>query len=933
MSLWTLCAFTTTAVAEEVDYTSYIVNADLSTADAWNTEGTKGISGGVVKVGSGSSFDFSQTITIPAGHYKMTAKAVYRYGANEQEEYDAIQASANTHLAKLYAQTAAQTFEANVFNRYEGASETDYAAGSGSTTVNGLFVPNSSAAVQAWFEAGQYVNVLEFDVLEDGDVKIGIVKTESAPNGDYANIGAWTLTRTGDAQNTGEGEGEGEGEGDDTNTIDVDKTSAVNTDCAAWGGGWCATQFAPAVTTADGRTAQMAESYNSGSCTVTGTILSQTVTGLDNGTYTVEIYANAMWANGVDEANSTVDNAMDVAYVFAGENQVAIKAQRISSTSANGEYIIEGVEVTDGTLVIGLGKWKAGTNWHTIQIKALKLIVSDDAAVADAKAALLAVIEEAKAIDPATAELTAAIEVAQGIYDSSTDVEAIKAAVAPLQEAIKAANLANASKDNPVLTDFVVNGTFNTTTAPWVSTTNAQNKALASNQAGAFTGNFFENWNPNNYTGKIYQTINNIPNGVYELSICAFVETFGNGTNQYVYANDAKTYLTTGAPTAYKVIFAVTENTAEIGFEQSEAVNRWCGIDNVSLAYYGNCTIDEARFGSYIKQVTELRATATEYLTKVNEANKAALEAALAASESIEQTEEAYQTAVATLTAAINAAKANADVKVAIDNMYDLLASTNVYTQEAYETFKAAADAYLAKWDTNELTETVVNPYAITDWRATGITHDDLLISAWGIAPEMWDDMHVNTWSVEGGNDGTNFNVPFIEYWTGDANSLAATTKTATVAGLTPGAVCKVSAWVRVRAKNGQTDPTGITLSVGAEGTPVDVTEGVQVGTSQFFLAEYVAMGTADAEGNLTISFNIAADNNISWLSFKNVKYTVVPTGTNLDFSEGTPNDIHITTYDYDMEKNGTTYCQMQPVTSWNMGVANGNARAAGVFA
>lgn len=83
MSLWTLCAFTTTAVAEEVDYTSSIVNANLSTTDAWNTDGTKGISGGVVKVGSGSTFDFSQTITIPAGHYKMTAKAAYRYGASE----------------------------------------------------------------------------------------------------------------------------------------------------------------------------------------------------------------------------------------------------------------------------------------------------------------------------------------------------------------------------------------------------------------------------------------------------------------------------------------------------------------------------------------------------------------------------------------------------------------------------------------------------------------------------------------------------------------------------------------------------------------------------------------------------------------------------------------------------------------------------------
>ena len=711
---------------------------------------------------------------------------------------------------------------------------------------------------------------------------------------------------------------------------EIDKTSAVNTDCAAWGGGWCATQFAPAVTTADGRTAQMAEKYE-GTVATTGTILSQTVTGLDNGTYTVVLYANAFYTSGRGFESSMEDGATDVAYVFAGENKAYIKAAITTETTANGEYTIENVEVTDGTLVLGLGKDKEGTNWHTIQIKALKLIVSDDAAVADAKAALLAVIEEAKAIDPATAELTAAIEVAQGIYDSSTDVEAIKAAVAPLQEAIKAANLANASKDNPVLTDFVVNGTFNTTTAPWVSTTNAQNKALASNQQGAFTGNFFENWNGSAFTGKIYQTIENIPNGVYELSICAFVNNF-DASCQYVYGNDSKTYLTAGEPTAYKVIFEVTNNTAEIGFEQTVAKANWCGIDNVSLTYFGaETSLEEILFGAYIEQVAALRPVATEYLTKgVNAGTKTALEDALAATETIEGTVEAYEAAITALNNAINAAKTCLDKRVAIDNMYDLLASTNVYTQEAYDTYKAAADAYFAKWENDELTEVVVNPYAIQGWHAA-VNYDDFLLSAWG-TKDFDTDLYINTWSVEGENDGSNFKVPFFEYWTGDANSLPAATKSATVSNLLPNGTYKVSAWVRVRAKNGQTDPTGISLKVG-DGLSVDVTEGAPAGTAQMFLAEYVAMGTADAEGNLTISFNIAADNNISWLSFKNVKYAEVSTGKNLDFSESTPVDNHITTYSKDMEKNGTTYCNMLPVTGWNFGVANGDAVAAGVFA
>ena len=207
LSLLALCAFTTVVKAEvkKSDYTDAIVNADLSvSAEAnvetpWNTKETKGIKDGYVKVGSQAKFDFSQTITLPAGQYKMTAKAAYRYGNTEQDEYDAIKAGTETHCVKLYATVGSETFETNVQNRWVGASDTDYANGNGSTTVNGKFVPNSSAAVKAWFDADKYVNELVFVVPTDGQVKIGIT-TNGGIAGDYTNIGAWTLTRMGDAK-------------------------------------------------------------------------------------------------------------------------------------------------------------------------------------------------------------------------------------------------------------------------------------------------------------------------------------------------------------------------------------------------------------------------------------------------------------------------------------------------------------------------------------------------------------------------------------------------------------------------------------------------------------------------------------------------------------------------------------------------------------
>lgn len=717
---------------------------------------------------------------------------------------------------------------------------------------------------------------------------------------------------------------------------DVDKTGLVGTDKAAWN--------APGgPVNIDG--ISMPEKYEETTETL-GDVMWQTVTGLDNGTYTVELYANARYTPGRGFDSPAADGAMDCTFLFANNVELSIPVVHNAGLDTGLSFKLEGVEVTDGTLKMGMTKKAPGSNWHTIQIKSLTWHASDDAALTDAKNALQALIDETKAVSPAIESLTEAIATAEAALAAATTVEEVVAAQTALQTAYAAAadqiaynknvaSVAGASVDNPIVTNFVVNGNFdsNGVVSPWKTTTGAQNQTTATNQTGAFTGNFFENWNPSAYTGKIYQEIKNIPNGVYELSICAFVNTF-DASCQYVYGNAAKTSLTAGAPTAYKVVFEVTENTAEIGLEQTTAIANWMGIDNVSLTYYGaEASINDVLFGSYIKTVEELRATATGYLSAdINPVVKAAVEAALAATENIELTEEAYLEAINVLTTANNNAKSSASNKVAIDNMYDLMTTTNVYTQEAYDAFKAAADDYMAKWEADELTEAVVNPYEVQDWHFTN-DYDDFLLSAWG-TKDFDTNLYINTWSVEGEGDGSNFKVPFFEYWTGDDQSLGATTKTATVAGLEAGKKYVASAWVRVRMKNGAVAPTyGITLSVGTDGAPVDVAAGTQIGASQFFIGEYKAVGVADAEGNLTINFNIAADNNISWLSFKNVKYAEFNEASNLDFEASTPIDNHICTYAKDMETNGTTYSQMQPVTSWDMAVENGDARAAGVYA
>ncbi len=122
----------------------------------------------------------------------------------------------------------------------------------------------------------------------------------------------------------------------------------------------------PEVTTSDGRKARFAEVYRT-NVSETGVIMQQTV-NVANGTYIVELYANSCAAQGV--TTDMADGATDVAYVFANDVKKFITCKIASGFSESGVYTLE-VTVTDGQLTLGIGKEKAGTNWHTIQIKSL----------------------------------------------------------------------------------------------------------------------------------------------------------------------------------------------------------------------------------------------------------------------------------------------------------------------------------------------------------------------------------------------------------------------------------------------------------------------------------------------------------------------------------------------------------------------------------
>lgn len=177
--------------------------------------------------------------------------------------------------------------------------------------------------------------------------------------------------------------------------------------------------------------------------------------------------------------------------------------------------------------------------------------------------------------------------------------EEVEAAIKSINAKISAV----VTPDNPQdMTSMITNADFSSgNTTGWTSTTDAQNKAIATNMStdlaanneGAFAGNFYENWKSSAITGRMYQTVKGLPEGIYKVGIAAFVNSFddNNAANQkqYVYANDAKTLLTRANPRAYTTVLnLVGTDTLQIGLAQDTLLANWMGIDNATLQYLGN---------------------------------------------------------------------------------------------------------------------------------------------------------------------------------------------------------------------------------------------------------------------------------------------------------------------------------------------------------
>lgn len=151
-------------------------------------------------------------------------------------------------------------------------------------------------------------------------------------------------------------------------------TGIVGTNEIAWNGtGQAAAGVTAPITTSDGREALFAERYEY-NANGTGIMLHQTITGLPAGKYYVKIAANSCFTPDRGFESDVTELATDVAYVYVQNSQQRVQAHIGGTTGTIYQtFEFDEVEVgSNGELTMGLGKDKAGTNWHTIQIMELR---------------------------------------------------------------------------------------------------------------------------------------------------------------------------------------------------------------------------------------------------------------------------------------------------------------------------------------------------------------------------------------------------------------------------------------------------------------------------------------------------------------------------------------------------------------------------------
>lgn len=347
------------------------------------------------------------------------------------------------------------------------------------------------------------------------------------------------------------------------------------------------------------------------------------------------------------------------------------------------------------------------------------------------------------------ADLQTAINAAQSVYDNAeADVITVLEAIKALNWAIIVFRQKNISEDNPQdVTAYIVNPSFENSTNGWTcENLSSQSNSSFTKKAGSY---YLEKWTGSGSVGSGYvkQSVKNIPNGIYKLTVAAQnytqSSTSKKNTGAYIYAGDQQETVYT--PADYSVKFTSISGEVEIGFVAENATGNWIAVDNFRLYLIGHVDAEavltelnrivveaeglqnnmmSATTASALQNaITTAKGMTTETAeAEIQNAMKSLQEAMTLARQSIGEYE-ALSAKIAEVDVAYDESKAGAaELKAELDNAKALVVNAEATSEQLAEEILMLDKALLA-FNLANATEGTVPTVTVTNhYVATGAT-------------------------------------------------------------------------------------------------------------------------------------------------------------------------------------------------------------------
>ena len=258
--------------------------------------------------------------------------------------------------------------------------------------------------------------------------------------------------------------------------------------------------------------------------------------------------------------------------------------------------------------------------------------------------------------------LKTAIEAAQGVIENGdADMIAVLKAIQALKKAIEVYRQQNVSEENPLdKTEYITNPSFENSTNGWTNVNlQSQGNTSFTKKAGAY---YMEKWvSQGNKVGdaSIKQTLKNLPNGIYKLTVGAQnlnqSSTSQKCTGAYIFVDDQQEPVYT--PNDYSVKFSSIAGEAKIGFVAEGAAGNWIAVDNFRLYLIGELDAE-----AVVAELNRILAKAEALQSSMMSATAAsALQTAISAAQliTVESDGADIQAAVKDLQSAITTAQSS----------------------------------------------------------------------------------------------------------------------------------------------------------------------------------------------------------------------------------------------------------------------------------